>query len=62
MKAIHMWMARWFLVITQEQAEEFGLTPKENLYGDLINAMGCRSIWKDSYLRTYRVDSLFKEN
>lgn len=60
MKALSMWIARWFLVITQEQAEEFGLTHKEDLHGDIINAMGCRSIWKDRMGRTYRINSLLK--
>jgi hypothetical protein len=32
----------------------------EDLHGDAINWMGCRSLWKDKYGNIHRCNSLFK--
>lgn len=58
--SIHLWYLRTFKVITIEKAKELKLEHKENIYGDEINMLGCRSIWKDSKRRTYRVHELNK--
>lgn len=58
MKAIKMFYIRLFKVITNEKAIEYGLTHFQNIYGDGINYLNCRSIWKDSKGRKYRVSSL----
>lgn len=51
-----MWFARWFLIITEEQAKEWGLTFSRNVYGDEINMLdGARSIWLDQDKNVYRV-------
>ena len=53
-----MWYARWFKVITNEQAKGWGLIHVRNVYGDEINKVNCRSIWKDIKGRIYRVENL----
>ena len=58
MNNFKMWCARSFSVITNGQAKEWGLTPHRNVYGDEINYLNCRSIWKDSRGRDYYVESL----
>lgn len=58
MEQIKMWYARWFKVITNQQAKEWKLTFVRNVYGDEINHINCRSIWKDLKGRCYRVKSL----
>ena len=52
------WLLRTFYVISNEKARELNLTHHENIYGDLINLINCRSIWKDSKGRRYRVRHL----
>jgi len=59
MKIITKWYARLFKVISNEKAEEWGLTHFENIYGDAINHLNCRSIWKDNKGRSYRVEQLY---
>ncbi len=54
-----MWYARWFKVITNEQAKELGLVHVRNIYGDEINKINCRSIWEDAKGRKYRVELLY---
>ena len=58
MEKLKMWYARWFKVIANEQAKEWGLTHIANIHGDEINHLNCRSIWKDSKGHTYRVEHL----
>jgi len=55
----YKWYARVFLVISQDKAIKLGLKHKENIYGDLINKINCRSIWVDEKLRNYRVSELY---
>lgn len=50
---------RNFRVITTDKAIKYGLTFKENVYGDEINHLNCRSIWIDARDRAYRVKGLF---
>ncbi len=52
---------RTFKVITIEKAKELNLQHHENIYGDLINMLGCRSIWKDSGRNGYRVHELMRK-
>lgn len=54
-----MWFARWFQIISEEQAREWGLTFSRNIYGDEVNLLdGARSIWLDSEKNVYRVQEL----
>jgi hypothetical protein len=56
------WFYRTFKVITTEQAVEWKLIHRYNIYGDLINQINCRSVWADSNGRLYRVKELFNTN
>jgi len=49
-----------FKVIKRSQALELGLEFSNNVHGDAINHLNCRSIWVDSKGRTYRVHELEK--
>jgi hypothetical protein len=44
------------MVISNEQAKEWDLTHLKNIYGDEVNYINCRSIWKDEKGRNYRVE------
>jgi hypothetical protein len=52
------WWIRTFKVISKEDAEKRGLSFVGNVYGDEINHLNCRSIWRDSKMRRYRVVEL----
>lgn len=52
------WWTRTFLVISKEKAKAKGLTFVGNIYGDEINYIGCRSVWRDKKGRRYRVVEL----
>jgi len=52
--------ARTFKVITISQAIDFDLSFKENIFGDLINKLNCRSVWVDDKGREYRVREVVK--
>lgn len=62
LKMICFRLFRPFKVITPEQALEYNLTFVRNVHGDEINHINCRSIWADKNGRTYRVESLYKNN
>lgn len=55
------WFKRIFTVISAEEAKKLGLKHITNIYGDMINKINCRSIYKDSKGRQYRVREL-KQN
>ena len=59
-KSIKLWWIRNFQVITLAKAAELELTFYRNVFGDEINALNCRSLWKDYEGRSYRVDELKK--
>lgn len=61
MKRLKMWYLRAFKVITIEKAKELNLHHSENIYGDEINMLGCRSIWKDDKGNSYRVHELYNQ-
>jgi|LakMenE01Jun11ns_1017448.scaffolds.fasta_scaffold9925806_2 hypothetical protein len=52
------WYKRVFRILTIEECKELGLVHSHNIYGDSINHLNCRSIWKDEKDRTYRCESL----
>lgn len=53
------WFIRNFCVVDLQYAKEKGLVFVKNIYGDSINHLNCRSIWKDSKGRKYRVSELW---
>lgn len=59
-RKLKMWYASWCSVLTEQQIIEWELIFVRNVYGDEINYLNCRSIWKDSKGRTYRAESLLK--
>jgi len=61
MKALKLFYYRYFKVLTKVQALELGLEFSNNVHGDAINHLNCRSIWVDSKDRTYRVLELIKQ-
>jgi hypothetical protein len=61
MKKIKLWWWRNFKIISTNDAIKANLIPYENIHGDLINILNCRSIWKDNKNRKYRIDSLAKD-
>ena len=42
-----------------QDAEKLKLKFVQNIYGDSINALDCRSIWIDEYGNEYRCQQLF---
>lgn len=52
------WYIRNFCIIPNTKAIEMGLTHIENIYGDEINKLNCRSLWEDYCGRIYRVEDL----
>jgi len=52
------WFLRTFRIISEKKANELNLTHVENIHGDGINCLNCRSIWKDDKGRAYRVSTL----
>lgn len=59
---VRMWWERNFKVIPLSQAISWGLKFQRNVYGDEINHLGCRSLWLDDKLNSYRVSGLYKIN
>lgn len=57
-KSTRLWYYRTFCTISKSKATKLGLTFHRNVYGDAINHLNCRSLWKDSKGRQYRVESL----
>lgn len=60
MKILHnlyMWWVSQF-VISTEKAKKLGLKPYMNVYGDGINRLNCRSLWRDERDNRYRVHEL----
>ncbi len=61
MSKIYFWFLSRFKTISNAKAEKLGFTFHRNVYGDEINMLNCRSIWKDNKGRYYRVEQLVKE-
>ena len=50
---------RWFGILTLQECFDLSLSHIENIYGDEINKLNCRSIWVDSKGKKYRCESLY---
>lgn len=55
------WFLRVFCVVDLQYAREKGLIFVKNVYGDGINHLNCRSIWKDAKGRKYRISELYEK-
>lgn len=60
MKKLKMWYIRNFKIIDYKTAIDLGLIPFRDIYGDEINRLNCRSIWKDRKGNQYRVQTLIR--
>jgi hypothetical protein len=49
-----------FIIIDINEAKKRKFTFVENIYGDQINRLNCRSIWIDKKGRSWRVKQLHK--
>jgi hypothetical protein len=58
MKRLKMWFKKEFGVLTLDECLKSGLVFCHNIYGDNINHLGCRIIWRDDKSKSYRCDSL----
>ncbi|MCK9575717.1 MAG: hypothetical protein WC979_02300 [Candidatus Pacearchaeota archaeon] len=45
---------------TIDAAEKWGLSFHRNIYGDEINHLNCRSLWKDSYGNFHKCKELYE--
>jgi hypothetical protein len=60
-KKIKMWIKKEFGVLTIQECIDLNLEFCHNIYGDAINKLNCRSIWRDSNGKSYRCNSLVNE-
>jgi hypothetical protein len=58
MKRLIFWFKRHFGILTLEECNSLNLRFSENIYGDEINHLNCRSIWRDEKGKSYRCESL----
>lgn len=58
---IKFWFKKEFGILTIDECEKLGLIHCHNVYGDFINRMNCRSIWRDKKGKSYRCCSLYNE-
>ena len=56
---IKKWYKRNFCTLNLKECELFNLTFYFNVYGDHINVLDCRSIWKDSKGKIYKCEELY---
>lgn len=48
-----------FKLLDLIKAKKLNLTWVRNVHGDEINALNCRSIWKDKYNHYFRIKELY---
>lgn len=60
-KEIKLWYYRNFIIIDFNKTIELNLQFCFNIYGDLINRLNCRSIYKDNKNRYYTVKQINKQ-
>lgn len=58
-KKFKFWYKKEFGILSIEECQKFGLEFCHNIYGDNINHLNCRSIWRDKTGKSYRCESLF---
>lgn len=57
---IKFWFKKEFGVLTIDECKKLNLTHCHNIYGDYINHINCRSIWRDEKGKSYRCESLLQ--
>jgi len=59
MKSLKLWFLRnFYFALTKSECEALKLKFCTNIYGDRINLLGGRSLWKDSKGNFYVCESL----
>lgn len=58
---IIFWFKKEFSVLTIEECKSLNLEWCHNIYGDYINHINCRSIWRDKNNKSFRCCSLCNE-
>lgn len=58
-KLILFWSS--FFTLSSKQCQKLGLSFQCNVHGDLINLLGCRSVWTDEHGNEYRCSELIPE-
>jgi hypothetical protein len=61
MKKLRLWFKKEFGVLTMDECIKLGLEFCHNIYGDEINHINCRSIWRDKKGKSYRCESLVND-
>lgn len=57
-KRLMLWFKKEFGILTLEECKELNLEFSHNIYGDNINHLNCRSIWRNEKGKSYRCESL----
>jgi len=57
-KKLKFWFKKEFGVLTILECQSLGLEHSHNIYGDAINHLNCRSIWRNKSGKSYRCESL----
>lgn len=55
---IKLWFKKEFGILTIEECKNLNLSFCHNIYGDEINHINCRSIWRGEKGKSYRCHSL----
>lgn len=55
---IRLWFKKEFGILTIEECKKLDLTHCHNIYGDRINHLNCRSIWRNEKGKSFRCHSL----
>ena len=58
---IKFWFKKEFGILTIEECKKLNLTHCHNIYGDSINKLDCRSIWRNEKGKSFRCESIFDE-
>ena len=58
LNSVKLWFKKEFGILTIEECKNLNLSFCHNIYGDEINYINCRSIWRDEKDKSYRCNSL----
>ena len=62
MKKIKLWFKKEFGRLSLDECISLDLEFCHNIFGDRINHLNCRSIWRDKTGKSYRCRNLYKIN
>lgn len=58
-RSLSLWYRKEFGVLTLDECRDLGLEFSYNVYGDNINQMNCRSVWRNAKGKSYKCHSLY---